>query len=318
MQVNNNLSPIPFYRSLSEQDRNKWYSSGVQYCHYAPSDALLPFHICLPNDGEAHFSLDACVITFYRKEGDVFNVVDGSSVYADKLRSHCLRLVEGESYDTMIYYANIGISTAEDIGLPSGMYYLDIAISDDVDEPTISDHLYSEVFAVSDRESLLSSKVRLEWWCTSSLECGGGIVPFGIRGAGNIQYKSVVYLDTEIAMPEYTFTEEGDERNGLFYPTKQISEKLYKMRFVAPEWLCDTLRLVRMADYCYVRFAVRNGSSLAYRTNEVTQFESDVEWLEQGFFADVSCSFKTDTIVKKVGKIVGGDFNNDFNNDFDI
>ena len=38
------------------------------------------------------------------------------------------------------------------------------------------------------------------------------------------------------------------------------------------------------------------------RHYDVEQFEMDVKWSQGGHYAEVSCSFQTDTVVKKIGK----------------
>ena len=96
-------------------------------------------------------------------------------------------------------------------------------------------------------------------------------------------------------MPEYKFTEDGEERNGCFFPIKQISEKVYKMSFTAPEYLCDVMRLIRMADYIEI-------TDNLGRHYDVEQFEMDVKWSQGGHYAEVTCSIQTDSVIKKIGK----------------
>ena len=99
-------------------------------------------------------------------------------------------------------------------------------------------------------------------------------------------------------MPEYTFTEDGEERDGRFFPIKQISEKVYKFKAVVPEYLCDCMRLIRLSDVVII-------TDQLGRTYNVEHFEMDVKWLDGGHLAEIDCSFETDTVVKKVGKAYG-------------
>jgi len=46
---NNNLSPIPFYGSLAEQDFRKWYAYGGMYKNIVDDEVLIPFFFVHPN-----------------------------------------------------------------------------------------------------------------------------------------------------------------------------------------------------------------------------------------------------------------------------
>lgn len=179
------------------------------------------------------------------------------------------------------------------MNLSRGLYYIEIVIS----APGVEDPLtyYSDIFFVDTREELARNSIKLEWWNNENLETFDGLVPYGEAGEDDEVFHGELYLDSDIGMPTYNFTEEGEERNGLFYPTKQISEKTYNMSLVAPEYLCDVMRQVRMAD----NVTITDRLAREYR---VEQFEMEVTWLEQGHYASVECSFQTDTIIKKIGK----------------
>ena len=152
---------------------------------------------------------------------------------------------------------------------------------------------YSDVFFVKDA-SKLDKCVCIKWRNEENLEYDGGFIPYGELDGGE-HFINRLYLDTTIAMPEYKFTEDGEERNGRFFPIKQISEKVYKMSFIAPEYLCDVMRLIRMADY----IELYDGLG---RTLVVEQFEMDVKWSQGGHYAEVTCSIQTDSVIKKIGK----------------
>ena len=169
------------------------------------------------------------------------------------------------------------------------MYYMKITLVYGVARRTY----YSDVFFVKDA-SKLDKYVCIKWWNEENLEYDGGFIPYGEIEGGE-PFVNRLYLDTTIAMPEYKFTEDGEERNGRFFPIKQISEKVYKMSFIAPEYLCDVMRLIRMADY------IRLYDGLG-RTLIVEQFEMDVKWSQGGHYAEVTCSIQTDSVIKKIGK----------------
>lgn len=48
MTSNNNLSCIPFYRNLEEQDYRKWYAYGDKFPNRVPGDYLVPFYFVIP------------------------------------------------------------------------------------------------------------------------------------------------------------------------------------------------------------------------------------------------------------------------------
>ena len=110
------------------------------------------------------------------------------------------------------------------------------------------------------------------------------------------------------------FEEDGEERDGYFFPEKQISVKTFKCTILAPEYLCDVMRFIRMADYIHI-------TDKYGREYDCDTFLITPKWQTQGDLASVEIEFKTNTVVKKIGRgyIINnnGDFNGDFNNDFD-
>ena len=165
---------------------------------------------------------------------------------------------------------------------------------------------YSEVFTVVND---ISPYLKLEWWDAENFVMDAGTIVYK-----NPNFKNVLYLDATIAKPDYRFEEEGEERDGYFFPTKQISEKRYKFAFFASEYLLDVMRLVRMADFAQI---TKNGQVYSLDTFLITP-----EWESNGDVASVTAEFDTATVAKKIGtgyiKALRGDFNDDFNNDFDI
>ena len=93
-----------------------------------------------------------------------------------------------------------------------------------------------------------------------------------------------------------------------------ISEKRYRFKFFAPEYLLDVMRFIRMADFANI---TANGQVYSLDTFLITP-----EWEDNGDVASVEAQFDTATVAKKIGvgyiKAQRGDFNDDFNNDFDI
>lgn len=84
---------------------------------------------------------------------------------------------------------------------------------------------------------------------------------------------------------------------------------------MAPEFLCDVMRFIRMADYIHI-------TDKYGREYDCDTFLITPKWQTQGDLASVEIEFKTNTVVKKIGRGYNitankGDFNGDFNNDFD-
>lgn len=175
-----------------------------------------------------------------------------------------------EGYDWLIYDGRQSIITC-----PYGTYYL--VITD-----AYNFTLFSEMFSYT--KAL--PPVLLRW---------SDITDSPVNGQS---YRNEVWLRTSVGRPEYEIEKEGDERDGYFFMEKGTSRKSYRMTFYAPEYLCDALRLVPLADsveiYDYTRALVRY---------VVDDADLEVEWLEQGNYASVTLTFRTDTVVKNLGKI---------------
>ena len=166
---------------------------------------------------------------------------------------------------------------------------------------------YSEVFTVVND---ISPYLKIEWWDNEDFIMDAGTIVY--KYAGGTQFRNVLYLCADIGKPEYIFEEEGESRDGYFFPTKQISEKKYRFSFLASEYLLDVMRFIRMADYAYIE---KNGQRYSLDTFLITP-----EWEDNGDVASVTAEFETATVAKKIGqgylKAQRGDFNDDFNNDY--
>ena len=294
----NNLSCIPFYETKEEQDFRLWYAYGDKYPHYVPSDYLIPFFFSIPlfayDTISVHFFKACCneeeylgIVGSYNNDFSIdFATYNSDFTSIMELNGLVVKTDEITQKRILTYYAR----EEESLNLEDGMYYMAFTFS--FRGHKIREY-YSDVFFVKKREAL-SRKVMLEWRNEENLEYDGGFIPYAETEGGD-NFTNRLYLDTTIGMPEYKFTEDGEERNGRFFPIKQISEKVYKMTFIAPEYLCDVMRLIRMADY------IKITDDLG-RNYNVEQFEMDVKWSQGGHYAEVSCSFQTDTVVKKIGK----------------
>lgn len=294
---NNNLSPIPFYGSLAEQDFRKWYAYGGMYPHRVSSRNLVPFFFTIDKTG---VSIDKVSIfqvccadeEVFGKGSYNLSFSDAFSVHKEEPIGNMIAalcgVVAGDGCSTIFYCApNINI------GLAKGAYFMQFDLTTDGGPMTV----YSDVFFVEPYTDLNKFFVGIKWYDGSDLELSdGGVIPYA-HAIGKA-YGNQIYLDTTIGMPEYSFTEDGEERDGRFFPIKQISEKVYKFKAIVPEYLCDCMRLIRLSDVVTI-------TDQLGRTYNVEHFEMDVKWLDGGHLAEIDCSFETDTVVKKVGKAYG-------------
>lgn len=256
------------------------------YVQYENSDLLVSAEVF-----EAESELVPARITLfeiYTKSGQL--VGDYTEEFLDAIVVESLG-----DYDCIIYPGVLPFATS----FENGQYY---AVMEDE-----QNRWYSEVFTVvNDIEPYL----KITWYDEQDFVMDAGTIVY--RFGGGRQFANVLYLKADIAKPEYVFEEEGETRDGYFFPTKQISEKKYRFSFFASEYLLDVMRFIRMADYAYIE---KNGQRYSLDTFLITP-----EWEDNGDIASVAAEFETATVAKKIGqgyiKAQRGDFNDDFNNDY--
>lgn len=284
MLPNNNLSILPWYTSIDQQNARKWWIYDRIYPLYVPAGFIPPFQIIVQGGA----STTNCRL-YKARTGELVD-----SAVLSKLNSSGLtrKTISGADYIVVVYPGRLPAFTA----MENGQYYLTITIRGEV--------YYSEVFTVVND---ISPYLKLEWWDTEDLRMDAGTIVYT-----NPQYRNVLYLKADIAKPEYPFEEEGETRDGYFFPIKQISEKRYRFNFLASEYLLDVMRFVRMADFAQI---TKNGQVYSLDSFLITP-----DWEDNGDVAAVEAEFNTATVAKKLGvgyiKAQRGDFNDDFNNDF--
>lgn len=288
MSSNNNLSVLPFHADVSEQHHRLPYAYGAIYPLFVPLGELPPFQI----QREHAASQPVTAVELYTSGGtlvaDITATVSATGLYVVDLSAY--------GADVIVYNAVMPLTLSASVR-QVGQYYLRVATS--------AEEWFSDIFTwVAD----ISPYLRLQWYDEENLISDGGIIVYD-----SPKFINSLYLCTEVGKPEYQFTEEGENRDGYFYPEKQVSEKTYKAVALAPEYLCDVLRLVRMADH--IRITDRNG-----RVYDCDTFETEVKWEDQGDLASVVMQWQTDTVVKRVGvayvRRIAGDYNIDYNNDY--
>lgn len=287
MIPNNNLSVLPWYTSLEQQDARKWWAYGKIYPLYTPGGFLLPWQLMIPHVDGGSVSRVTSVSLYRAKSGSLVGT------YTSAIKSGISYKSFGTlGYDVLVFPGQLPVFNS----LANGQYYLTMVVS--------SVTYYSEIFTVvNDIEPYLTIK----WWDLADFTMDAGTIVYTAPA-----FKNVLYLRADLAKPEYPFEEEGEERDGYFFPSKQISEKRYRFTFLASEYLLDVMRLIRMADYAEIEY---RGQRYSLDTFLLTP-----DWEEYGDIASVEVMFDTATVAKKIGvgyvKALRGDFNDDFNDDF--
>lgn len=254
--LQNNLQVLPFYDSLEKQHHRKPYTFGQAYPLIASTSSILPFQVTLDLESNNEVSFFMAAIVYLDNPAMLQPItqefLSGSTILPDNS--------SGKSIVTW--------SAPTLLSLQQGLAYLSI-----VDRSGTS--YYSEVFCLVDD---LSKYIRLDWWDNDD--------------EGNPGFIHTVYIDSMVGRPKYELDEEGTDRDGYFFVEKQISKKIHKFSFVAPEYLCDALRVVPMADNIQITF---NGDT--YNCDRIV---IEPEWEEQGDLASVEVEFTTGTVVKKI------------------
>lgn len=289
IQRNNNLSPLPFYDNIDEQNHYKSYAYGEVYPLYTPIGSIPPFQLIIP-----HTTATVSNVTLYKVATATGTNITSAINAAGLIKKN----FAANGYDVVLYPSiNVtNFSTAE------GRYYIVVQLSN-------GDRYYSDIFTmVGD----MSGYLNLMWWDLNDLEMDNARIVY--KNGAVACYRNQLWLQTQLGKPDYDFTEEGETRDGYFFAEKMVSEKKYKCTILAPEYLCDVMRFIRMSDRVYV--TDQNG--IQYRCDT---FLITPEWETQGDLASVEIEFTCDTVAKKIGKgyiDTGADFNDDYNNDYSI
>lgn len=281
-QINNNISPLPFYDDISLQNHRKDYAFGQIYPLVIYRNMLLPFQFCI--------SAGSSINQAYLYSADGKYIADILS----NLKENGLVVKSYTGFKLVKYPGTLPVNSIKH----EGQYYIRLRLNS-------GKYFYSDIFTVYNR---VDDYLELEYTNSYNFELKNGIIDF----SDNFKFKC--YLPAQIGKPEYDFEEEATERMGYSFIESQVSKKLYKFIFLAPEYLCDALRIVRL---CNNRQITSKG-----HVYDLTTFNMKPEWEDQGDLAAVECEFETDTVISNIGgyepELLGGDFNNDYNNDFDI
>ena len=260
MTQNNNLSVLPFYTSIDEQSHRRPYAYGDIYPLYVEMGKLPTFQICRTLSGSVS------TITLYTADGAAVTGISPSIISSKNVGAY------------VVFY-----NDASDSGFYSGegQYYIAVTIGGTT--------YYSDVFtAVQD----ISAYLKVEWWDEEDFIMDGAAIAYDL---GSSYFHNIVLLNTQLGKPEYEYEEEGENRDGIFFPEKMISEKTYKFNFLANEPLCDVMRLARMSDH--IRITDRYGNVYNCDTFLMTP-----KWEVQGNVASVDAEFQTNMVAKRIGR----------------
>lgn len=279
MNINNNFTPLAWHRGNIELQSNRaTYAYGHIVPLYASSTSLVPFQI-ITESGE--FNVNSYNIRLRH--------IDGSLVTGDNLWQ-LFRLVKVTvgSYDVVIFDGHTFDPELSISELPIGQYYFSLTSYNTGGNVT----WYSDVVTIV---SDVSKMTKITWYDALDLKFGEGLIKYRYKVSGvTYQYKNWMYFHEELGMPEYTVEEEGETRDGLFYSSKIVSGKKYKMQVEQlTETMCDALRFVHLSDFV----TVRDGYGREYSCDSVL---ITPEW-KSGSVASAAVEIVTDTFVKSVG-----------------
>lgn len=277
MTPNNNLSVLPFYKVVGEQNHFKSYAYGEIYPLITKRGAIPPCEIMLEEYVDPdNFDIET---TWYNADGTINN---NNPEPIGKLVE---KVVDGVLKQFILFDGSVKrFGSAFPNNMLQGRYYFSVTEWDS------GATFVSDIFTIVDD---VDDFLTLEWTDEEDITSGGKAFLYE-----NATFINRLFICSEIGKPDYDFIEEGETRDGVFFAEKQISAKHYKFTFLAPEYLCDVLRFVRMADYVQITDAFG-------RKYNVDTILFTPKWQTQGDLASVEVEFTADTVAKKIGKGIG-------------
>ena len=265
MEVHNNFSPLAFRKKESKATYEKWYAFGNNYAIPASANTLIPFQFTDVNVGEVQpDSIEVVAVNQETGEG----IKTGVYVSRDDMPEH-----------GSVLYVSPGKNSFSE-ALPQGTYRAEFSIG--------RQFYISTPFCVIPGIETSSKYLLIEYWNDEKIAYPGGFITTG----ANNDFKYQMYVPATICKPKYEFEEELTKRAGYKFLELQTSTKVYAFTFVAPEFICDAMRLIRLSDYIRISHDGEYYNAL--------NFEFDVDWQEQLYLAAVDCQFETDSIIQKL------------------
>lgn len=269
----NQLSILPFYSSTDYWHSNKSYAYGKYYPLISLGRFLVPFQIITTNSPVT----DPPTVNIIR-------LSDGASQnITTDIDAKGLTTYNFTGYSVYVWDAATELADISDGGggswFKNGKYYL--TVNDGTDT------YYSEVFNITENNGKLT---KITYWHNSNLEYPDYQIVY------QNSFKYYVYFQTEVGKPEYQFEEIAENRDGYKFVQYSISKKVFKFEFIAPEFLLDAMRVIRMHDNIEIEF-----DGITYTVDD---FIITPEWQEQGDLAVVECQFECDTVITETGNTV--------------
>ena len=258
MSINNGFNILPWYDSLEKQNSKKWYTFGQSWPLACPQNIILPFQFV----SSSAISIESNIYAVSLTDGTQVNLGIKPEVIAGTQA--------GSTYYIVKQPLTSLLTT-----LPVGHYYFRMN--------TNVGQLYSEEVTVVDN---ITDYIKIEYWNEDTLNFTSGEINF------DDDFKFVMYIPSTIGKPEYEFEEELTKRLGYKFIESQTSNKIYKFNFLAPEYICDAMRLIRLCDYIKL--------TTKYDTFNALSFAYEPKWQDNGDLAAVDVEFDTDCIIQKL------------------
>ena len=188
-QINNNISPFPFYDDISHQNHRKDYAFGQIYPLVIYKNMLLPFQFCVSSGTSVN-------------EAKLYTI--GGVLAADilsSLKENGLVVKSYAGFKLVKYPGTLPVNAIKH----EGQYYIRLRLNS-------GKYFYSDIFTVYNR---VDDYLELEYRNSYNFELKNGMIDF----SDNFKFKC--YLPTQIGKPEYDFEEEASERMGYTFKSSK-------------------------------------------------------------------------------------------------
>lgn len=266
MNTFNNFSPLAFREKSQKATYKKWYAYGKEFALPFSTTELPPFQFTVANLP----SFDPTTVeVFLVNEATGVRSGTGIKIKVDTMNEHNSVLYVSPGSNVYAKSMEPGVYRAE-FAIPEGETYVSTPI------------------CVTEGIETNTNFVKLEYWNDEKLAYPNGFVTTGTDN----DFKFQMYIPTTFFKPKYEFEEEITKRAGYKFLELQTCNKVFGFNFLAPEYICDALRLVRLSDY--IRFT-HDGEYY-----NALNFEYTPDWQDNGYLAAIECQFETDTIIQKL------------------
>ena len=266
MNTFNNFSPLAFREKSQKATYKKWYAYGKEFALPFSTTELPPFQFTVVN-----------LPVFNPNEAEIFLVNEATGVRSATGIYPKFNVMNGHN---AVLYVSPG-SNVYAKSMDPGVYRAEFTI------PQGETYVSTPICATEGIETN-TNFVKLEYWNDEKLAYPNGFITTGTDN----DFKFQMYIPTTFFKPKYEFEEEITKRAGYKFLELQTCNKVFGFSFLAPEYICDALRLVRLSDY--IRFT-HDGEYY-----NALNFEYTPDWQDNGYLAAIECQFETDTIIQKL------------------